>query len=65
MKESVPGFPSTYPFSIGKILKNQHGTKVNQEYERVGPWISLYISLLHGENPNKARRIQRQCGKVL
>jgi hypothetical protein len=97
MKESVPGFPSIYPFSRGKIQKNQHGTKVNQEYERVGSWISLFISFLkrknsekpatwykvnqeyerfaswislymssfHEEKPNKAKRIQRQCGKVL
>jgi hypothetical protein len=39
--------------------------KVNQEYERVGSWISLYMSAFHEEKPNKAKRIQRQCGKVL
>jgi hypothetical protein len=37
----------------------------NPKKPRVGPWISLYISLFHGKKPNKAKRIQRQCEKVL
>jgi hypothetical protein len=43
MKESVPGFSSIYPFSRGKILKNQHDTeKTKNKKEWVPGFPSIY-----------------------
>jgi hypothetical protein len=55
MKESVPGFPSVHSSSMRKIPKAnmiQRRPRI-QEYERVGPWIFLYISFLKRKNFKK------------